>query len=224
VADSLAIIDHGHALPRLAAKLSGGELVRVVTLGSSSTAGFGASSPDHSYPARLGELMAKAFPSARIEVINSGVNGQNTEEMVARLYHDVIEERADLVIWQTGTNDAVSRIDPENFRDHLERGIAWLAEAETDLVLMDPQFYPGSRSQQAYERYVKIMRETADRDGILLFPRYELMRHWAALSPPPAFLSEDRFHLNDDGYACIAELVADTIIRAVREWPQAQLR
>ncbi|WP_162136938.1 SGNH/GDSL hydrolase family protein [Magnetospirillum molischianum] len=213
-------VDYRHALPHVAAKLAGGGPVRVVTLGSSSTAGFGASSADHSYPTRLGELLAQAFRNDQIEVINSGINGQNAEEMVARLYHDAIEEGADLVIWQTGTNDAVSRIDPEKFRDHLERGIAWLAEAGIDLILMDPQFYPGLRSQPVYERYVEVMRETAARHDVPLFPRYELMRHWASLSPPPAFLSDDRFHLNDDGYACIAELVAAMIIHAVRDGPQ----
>ena len=211
------VADQPHLLPHFTARLADGGPVRVVTLGSSSTAGSGASSVDHSYPARLGDHLSQAFPASRVEVINSGVNGQNTEEMVARLFHDAIEENADLVIWQTGTNDAVSRIDPEKFREHLERGIAWVREAGIDLILMDPQFYPGLRSQAVYERYVDVMRETAARFAVPLFPRYELMRHWATLSPPPTVLADDRFHLNDDGYACLAEQVATMIVRAVRE-------
>src|SRR3546814_15135849 len=48
-----ALLDLGQPLPRLAARLARHEAVTVVALGSSSTGGAGASSPEHTYTAQL---------------------------------------------------------------------------------------------------------------------------------------------------------------------------
>lgn len=188
--------------------------MRIVTLGSSSTAGFGASSPDKTYPEQLAEMLQARLPDVAVEVINSGINGQLAAEMADRLYRDAIALEADLVIWQTGTNDALSRVDLDEFRDHLERGAEWLAEAGIDLIFIDPQYYPNARNQKAYERFVEVMAEVAATRGIALFPRYAIMRHWAFTRPEPAVLAGDRFHMNDLGYTCLADLLSGAILRA----------
>ena len=54
------------SLPRTAAKLRGGGTLTVVAIGSSSTAGFGASTPANSYPARLAAELEKIFPQLRV--------------------------------------------------------------------------------------------------------------------------------------------------------------
>jgi len=203
----------GSPLPRTASRLAGGETLRIVTLGSSSTAGAGASSPDHAYPCRLETLLRDRRPGSPIEVINSGINGQLTADMVERLYRDAIEAEADLVIWQTGTNDALSRVDLDDFREQLERGADWLAQAGIDLILVDPQYFPGVRNPAAYERYVEVMAEVGAAHGVTVFPRYAIMRQWAANRSGPAVLADDHFHMNDQGYGCIAELLSETILR-----------
>ena len=202
-------------MPRTAARVAADGGLRIVTLGSSSTAGVGASSPDMNYPHLLGGELTQRLPGIAIEVINHGVNGQLAADMVERLYRDAIALDADLVIWQTGTNDALSRVDLDSFREQLERGAQWLGEAGIDLVLVDPQFFPGVRNQASYERYVTVMQEVADNHGVLLFPRYAIMRHWAISQPAEAVLSEDRFHMNDRGYVCMAESLASTILKAI---------
>lgn len=202
-------------MPRSARRLAQDNSLRVVTLGSSSTAGYGASSPDRTYPHLLQERLSRLLPSTTIEVINRGINGQLSADMVERLNRDAIELDADLVIWQTGTNDALSRVDLDEFGEQLERGVQWLAEAGIDLILVDPQFYPGVRHLTNYERYIAVMQDVADRHAALLFPRYAIMRHWALDTPSPALLAADGFHMNDAGYACLANLLADTIVRAL---------
>lgn len=208
------ILDSPFPLPRTAARLAAGEPLRIVTLGSSSTAGFGASSPDKGYPEQLETLLQAHLPGVPLDVVNSGINGQLAAEMIERLYRDAIDTKADLVIWQTGTNDALSRVDLDEFRRHLDRGAEWLAQAGIDLILVDPQYFPGVHNPSVYESYVRVMAEVGTAYGVTVFPRYAIMRHWADSPSAPMLLAGDHFHLNDLGYRCLAESLSDTILRA----------
>jgi acyl-CoA thioesterase I len=77
-------------LLRTAQRLASGEPLTIVAIGSSSTAGAGASSPDASYPSRLALELKQRFPMADITVLNRGVNGEETDEMMARFATGVI--------------------------------------------------------------------------------------------------------------------------------------
>src|SRR4030081_2483824 len=52
------------SLPRVASKLAAGQPVVIVAFGSSSTAGFGATSPDFNYPNRLAAQLRPQYPTA----------------------------------------------------------------------------------------------------------------------------------------------------------------
>src|SRR5262245_25644135 len=64
-------------LPRAARRMAAQQPIKIVAIGSSSTYGEGASSPEWSYPSRLRLELAYRFPSLNIAVINRGVNGDN---------------------------------------------------------------------------------------------------------------------------------------------------
>src|SRR3954452_3392948 len=87
-------------LNRVAFRVSGGLPVKVVAIGSSSTAGAGASSPSASYPSRLEGELGRQFPGHQVTVLNRGVNGDEAPGMVARFEKAVIEENPHLVLWQ----------------------------------------------------------------------------------------------------------------------------
>ena len=126
-----------YPLRHSARRLANGEPLTIVAIGSSSTTGVGASSPAMSYPSRLAVELKQRFPGREITVLNRGVNGEETHEMVARFATDVIAAHPDLVLWQVGTN-SVLRDHP--LRPHsvlLRDGIAQLKEAGTDVVLID---------------------------------------------------------------------------------------
>ena len=94
-------------LNRIARRLASGKSITIVTIGSSSTAGAGASSKAASYPSRLEADLKKRFPLGTITVINRGVNGTEVRDMIARFEQDVVAEKPDLVIWQLGTNSVL---------------------------------------------------------------------------------------------------------------------
>src|SRR4051794_30315086 len=91
-------------LTRFAFRLAGGLPIKVVAIGSSSTAGAGASAPAGSYPSRLEAELGRHFPGHQLTVVNRGVNGEEAPDMVARFEKSVIAEAPHLVLWQVGTN------------------------------------------------------------------------------------------------------------------------
>src|ERR1700744_1608893 len=99
------------SLPRVAAKLAAGQPGVIVAFGSSSTQGYGSSSPEFTYPNRLAAQLRRKYPGADITVLNHGVGGEDAPEMMKRLQTSVIDAKPDLVIWQVGTNAVLRDLD-----------------------------------------------------------------------------------------------------------------
>jgi lysophospholipase L1-like esterase len=91
-------------LTRTLTRLAEGRPITIVAVGSSSTAGAGATTSAAFYPSRLEALLQARFPHNSIRVINRGVNGEEEGDMLARFERDVIAEKPDLVLWQIGSN------------------------------------------------------------------------------------------------------------------------
>ena len=100
------------SLPHVASKLAAGAPVVIIAFGSSSTAGYGSTSPDYTYPNRLAAQLRRQYPSADITVINRGQGGEDAPEMMKRLQTAVLDMKPDLVIWQVGTNAVLRNLDP----------------------------------------------------------------------------------------------------------------
>ena len=109
----LDMIRFANPLSRVSQKLNNGEPITIVAIGSSSTAGAGASSPAANYPSRLQAELKQRFPGHPITVFNRGVNGEEVADMLKRFDAAVIAVKPDLVIWQLGTNSVL--------RDHQAR-------------------------------------------------------------------------------------------------------
>lgn len=203
-------------LSRTAKRVAAGEPLKIVAIGSSSTAGAGASSPAHSYPNRLAVELNTLFPGQQISVVNRGVNGDETQGMLARFESDVVAEKPDLVIWQVGTNAVL--------RDHplapagglIHDGLARLKAIGADVILVDLQFCPKVIAKTDADEMVNLIGLTAKKENVSVFRRFAVMRHWRQVAriPYEKFLSADELHLNDWSYGCIAKLLAGSIAEA----------
>lgn len=200
-------------IPRTTGKLRAGAPLTIVAIGSSSTAGAGASAPERTYPHRLGVELGKLFPRFRIRVLNKGVGGHRVAEMIERFDRDVIAHRPDLVIWQVGSNSILRNEWADDFGRELRHGIARLREGGFDVLLMDAQFAPRITERPAANAILDATRAAARASGVSVFPRFAIMRHWAESGniSPTAMLSGDRLHLNDVSYGCLARLLAGAI-------------
>ena len=206
------------SLPHVAAKLASGEPVTIVAFGSSSTAGFGVTSPEYTYPNRLAAQLRRQYPSSDITVINSGHGGEDAPEMMKRLQSSVIDRHPDLVIWQVGTNAVLRNLDPDETANQVQDGVARIQAAGSDVVLVDPQYSPRvTEHPVSAGRMVKLLGRVAALRHIGIFPRFEVMRDWHEKQALPidSFVIADGLHMNDWGYACFAQLLGDDIIKSV---------
>ena len=144
-------------LTRTGRLLAAGLPIRIVAIGSSSTAGAGASSPDASYPSRLAAELADRFPDHEITVLNRGVNGEEASDMLARFETTVIAERPDLVLWQVGTNTVLRDNPVAPTSSLIEKGIMQLKAAGADVILIDPQFAPKVIAKSALSRMLDLL-------------------------------------------------------------------
>lgn len=196
----------GAPLARTAARLRAGAPVVIVAIGSSSTAGAGASSPDAAYPSRLQAMLRARFPTADITVVNRGVNGQDAPEMLARFETDVAASRPTLVIWQSGVNALFRENGLASAGRLLHEAIARVKAIGADLVLVDPQYAPRVLADADSGPMVNLIDSVAAQEGVAVYHRFALMRDWheQAAMGFESFLWKDRFHMNDWGYNCFA--------------------
>lgn len=204
-------------LTHTARVFAGGLPIKIVAIGSSSTAGAGASSEAASYPSRLAVELAERFPDQQFTVINRGVNGEEAKEMIARLESGVIAEKPDLVLWQVGTN-AVLRNHPLSPTSSLiEQGVARLKATGADVILIDPQFAPKVIAKADAPKMVELLAAKAHQYRVNLFRRFAVMRHWHQSQGIAfdTFVSPDQLHMNDWSYACVAKVLSAAIGEAM---------
>jgi acyl-CoA thioesterase-1 len=207
----LTRLDYG--FKRVSQKISAGQPIKIITIGSSSTAGAGASSPAQSYPARLQVELQQLMPRVSITVINRGVNGEETRDMLERFERDVFPENPDMVIWQVGSNSVLRDRPLTDAPVPLNQGLKLLREHGADVVLMNPQYAPKVFTKHDVEGMVHLIAVTAKEKSVNLFQRFAVMRYWQLTEGFPfnTFLSSDELHLNDWSYGCIAKLLAGAI-------------
>src|ERR1700722_6252047 len=206
------------SLPHVAHKLAAGEPVVIVAFGSSSTQGYGASSPEFTYPNRLAAQLQRKYPTANITVVNRGKGGDDAPEMMKRLQTEVIDAHPDMVIWQVGTNAILRNLDPDATAQMVQDGVARIQAMGADIVLVDPQYSPQvTEHQEGASKMVRLLGRIAQLRHIGVFPRFEVMRQWHENQALPidSFVIADGLHMNDWGYACFAQLLGDDIIRSV---------
>lgn len=204
-------------LPHLAQRLAAGEPVKIVAIGGASTTGAAAGSSDLAYPHRLQEILARSYRSP-ITVVNRGVARQTAQQMLERFPTDVIPEDPVLVIWETGTTDAVRGVDVDDFAATLQAGIDELKARGIDTVLVDMQFSHSTATVIDFERYLNALHRVGDVNDINVFPRFDMMRYWSEQNVFnfDGVAKSERASLAAKVYECIADRLAETIRIALR--------
>jgi acyl-CoA thioesterase I len=203
-------------LTRTARRLAAHRLVMIVALGSSSTAGAGASSAEATYPSRLMAELARRFPTQSVIVHNRGIGGERAIDMLARFDDSVAAERPDLVLWQLGTNAVLGGYEHSKSDALIHEGIRRTKAIGSDVVLIDPQFAPKVLARPESADMIELISNAAKQENVDAFHRFALMRHWHDVAGIPfeVFLSPDGLHMNDWGYSCFAKALADAIADA----------
>ncbi len=189
--------------------------VKVLAIGSSSIVGVGASSPVAGYTVRLEHDLEGFLKGFDIDLIPSGMSGEQAEGTAARIRAEVEEKRPDLIVWQVGTNDAMAGVGEERITNCLRTTLDWLAKKKVDVVLINPQYVDRLAADDYYRRVVEIIADVARERRVLVVDRYQAMAELAWKNGNNTYLASDKFHLNDLGYRCMAEYSARAIVSGI---------
>ncbi len=205
-------------LTRVSQKLNAGAPVTIVAIGSSSTAGAGASLPAANYPSRLAVELNQHFPHHAFTVLNRGVGGEEVNDMLKRFDTAVVAAKPDLVLWQLGTNSVIRGHKLADHGASIRDGLKKIRSIGADVVLIDPQYAPKVIAKPEAARMVELIATTAKEENADLFRRYDVMRHWREVDHMTfaTFVSADGLHMNDWSYACLAKGLGLAIAEAAK--------
>jgi acyl-CoA thioesterase-1 len=212
----LDLVRFANPLERVGQKLSSRMPITIVAIGSSSTAGAGASSPATNYPSRLQAELKQRFPGHPITVINRGIGGEEIGDMLKRFDKAVVAVKPDLVVWQLGTNSVIRNHPLLDHGAAIRAGLNKIRATGADVVLIDPQFAPKVIAKPDAAHMVALIAMTAKQENVDLFPRYAMMRRWHDVDylSFKTFVSADGLHMNDWSYACLAKGLGMAIAEA----------
>ncbi len=212
------------ALPKVADAVKSGHSLDILVVGSrSSTINAPVNTSEASaYPARLQVALKEKLPSIAVNV-SVEIQAKKTAEEIAPGLTKLMEGRKPiLVIWQTGTVDAVRSVDPEDFRAAVDEGVVALQEAGADVILMNPQYSPRTETMISVPPYLDNMRVVAQQHDVPLFDRFAIMRHWAESGEFDLFSAFHGVELAKRVHNCLARALAQFVMGAAHLNPAQQ--
>ena len=132
-----------------------------------------------SFPLQMTQALREAMPGLAVEMTIQGGRGMPATEMLELMRQELLKKPYQLVIWQTGTIEAVRNVPPGEFYETLAAGVAVAQDAKADLVLVDQQYSRFLQSHTNLEPYAQSMQQAAALPGAVLFHRLDIMRGWA---------------------------------------------
>jgi ABC-type amino acid transport substrate-binding protein len=216
------LVQAEYPLRRVAAAIDQARLdVAVVGAGSSTLIGPGGN--DMAYPARLQVILAKRLPGVKTKVVTNVKPRRSAAEMTEAFEKLLMEEKPALVIWQSGTVDAITGVDPEEYRATLDDGVDALQNGGADVVLMNMQYSPRTETMIAIAAYADNMRLISQQREVPLFDRFALMKYWSEAGTFDLYAATKKLEMAARIHECFAQLLADLItdgLRLSRENPK----
>lgn len=204
-----------YRLRRVAAAVEKKSL-RIAVVGTGSSALAGPDGPQSAYPARLEAALGARLPDVTVKVVTLVRTRLTARDLARNMGKVVDDEKPDLVIWQTGTTDAIRRIDQEEFKRALDQGVERLQKAQTDVVLMNMQYSPRTESMIAVGPYSDTIRVVAQQRSVPLFDRLGIMRYWSDHGAFDLYAAGKDDVLAHRVHDCIGRAIAALIVESAR--------
>lgn len=193
-------------MPQVAAVLKPGATLRILAIGSASLFGPEATLPpgtltsqaiqgnpsaaplpplpspepsETAFPQQMVRVLENSVPGLKVELTVRGGRSMSAADLLELLQTGLAERKYQLVIWQTGTVEAVRGTPPGDFAQTLSEGAALVQSGGADLVLIDPQWSRFLQTNSNLEPYEQALQQVASLPGVTLFHRFDLMRNWA---------------------------------------------
>jgi hypothetical protein len=201
-------------LRHVAAVVAKERKLTIAVVGTGSSALAGPDGPKSAYPARLEEALKRRMPTIAVKVVTLVRSRQSAEDLAKGMAKLLVDEKPDLVIWQTGTIDAIRRVDPDSFRAALEEGVETLHKGGADVILMNMQYSPRTDLMVSLGPYADHMRVVAQQHEVPLFDRLGIMRHWSDVGAFDLYAAGKDNVLAQRVHDCIGRAIASLVIDA----------
>lgn len=160
------------------------------------------------YPARLQSLLRDKLPGTEVNVAVELRPKRTAADVAGALGQLVSDRKPNLVIWQTGTFDAIRSVDAEEFRVALGNGVDAAKNAGAEIVLMNLQYSPRTETMINPAPYLDAMRVVAQEHEVLLFDRFAIMRQWNESGEFDLFNPSPGIELAMRVHSCLAQSLA----------------
>jgi lysophospholipase L1-like esterase len=186
----------------------------VAVLGTGSSALSGSEGAAKAYPARLQAALERRLPGVTVNVVSLAKMRQTAADMAKTLDKLLIDDKPDLVLWQTGTVDAMRGVDPDEFRSSIDDGVEKLQAGHADVVLINMQYSPRTESMIQLGTYIDNMRIVARDRDVPLFDRLGLMRYWNDNGAFDLYAAAKDNDLAAKVHDCLGRALASLVIEA----------
>lgn len=216
-----------NALPKVAEAVKTSKRLNILVVGSGSSALAGSDGANASYPARLEAALRETLAGVTVSV-RTDLRPKKTAAEAAESFGPMIEklpqdQKPDLIVWQTGTVDAIRSVDPDDFRTALDTGVGALQKAGADVLLMNLQYNPRMETMLSVGPYNDTIRVVAQDHQIPMFDRFSIMRHWSDVGDFDLFGSVHGYGMAKRVHDCIGRALSALVVEASRLNP-AELR
>jgi hypothetical protein len=202
-------------LPQVARAIAHKKL-DIVVVGSASSELNGPAGTNIAYPTRLRAALTDRLPGVAVKVTTFARARETAADMQPKLGRIAAEAKPALVIWQTGTADAIRGIDPEEFRVALDDGVDILQAAAVDMVLMNMQYSPRTEAMLAVGAYADAMRVVALQREVVLFDRFSIMKRWNEAGVFDLYGATRTTNIAERVHDCLGRLLADAVIAGAK--------
>jgi hypothetical protein len=207
------LVTPARELANLRQWLQPGRRLDVLALGSGSLLGL-RGGVDGSVPSHMVDVLRAAAPGATVRLTLHAARAETTAEMLVALRKELVAHPYQLVLWQTGSVEALRKSPPAEFAKLLADGAAMVAAAGADLVLIDVPFSRLLEDNADLQPYRAAIQDLASHDAVALFRRYDLMRHWAETGELDieAARKRERTDTADRLRACLGQALATLVL------------
>jgi lysophospholipase L1-like esterase len=199
-----------------------GRPVRIVALGDSLALGTGASAPRNAFIFRAFVRVRERHPGSRID--DYAIGGSTAADVLRLQVPRLAHVHADAVVVCVGGNDVVRRVTAEQFAATYAKLIAAVRARQPHAAIvccgvpdvgLSPLFTGADHDAVARLSLAgdAAVRAVARRNRAAFVDLYATTLR--ARNEVNRFLSDDRFHPSDSGYAALAGALAPVLLRAV---------
>ncbi|MEL6049024.1 SGNH/GDSL hydrolase family protein [Methanothrix soehngenii] len=185
-------------------ELESGAEATIVCFGDSITAGYAVR---RGFPSFWLESLRQRFPDSKIEMINSGISGDTSQDGLGRLDWAVLSYEPDLVTINFGINDCVLGLSREEFEMNLVEMVRRIrAGPDSEILLLSSQPLESPPYDQRVLDYYQTVETVAKEMNVGFVDVYGAwMKRVRAGMPLDSLILPGLDHPNEAGYRIIAE-------------------